>query len=406
MANQNILLKGNCMNIFVVFYFLSIILIIFPFFIYPLSLKVINLFFVTEDLVYVEDNDLPKITLIITAYNEEKVIIRKLEESLNYEYPKEKLDIIVVSDDSTDSTNKLVKEFIENKIIAESYPKVNLIIVKGRKGKTVAQNIAVKHAEGEIVAFSDANSMWDKHAIRYMASRFIKENVGYVCGKLEYINTEADATSRAEGIYWNFDLSIRMLESNIASIVGGNGAIYAIRKKLYVDLPPLLSHDGFMPTKMVLKEATAKYEERAVAFEKASENSDDEFNRKVRMQRGQPWKKYTDIQKFNIFKYGWFSYFYFGHKYVKYLLYILHPTLFISNLFIMRFNIVYKITFFMQLIFLVLAILGYILKDTKKIKLFYFPYHYALTILAQLCAVINTLKGNNKATWEISKTTR
>jgi glycosyltransferase involved in cell wall biosynthesis len=393
------------MSIIYVFFVLSAILIIFPFVIYPLSLKLISLLINKEKDRNISDDELPTVTLIITAYNEEKVIKRKLEEAVCYEYPEGKFDIIVASDDSTDLTNQIVQDFISKRTVG-GFPKVNLLVVKGRRGKTVAQNVAVKSAEGEIVSFSDANSTWDPFALKHMMKHFVKSKVGYVCGQLKYINTDADMTSHAEGMYWNFDLEIRKLESRISSIVGGNGAIYAIKKGLYVDLPPLLSHDGFMPTKMVLQGATAKYEERAIAFEKASENSDDEFNRKVRMQRGQPWKKYTDIQKFNVFKYGWFSYFYFGHKYVKYLLYILHPMVYITNLLIINEGTFFLLSFIVQSLFYLFSLFGYLLRKKRKIKLFYFPYHYSLTIVAQMYSIVNTFKGKSKATWEKSETTR
>lgn len=393
------------MHILYTLYILSAFLIIFPFIIYPASLKVVSFFIKKKEGKTINAEELPTVTLIITAYNEEKVIERKLKEATNYEYPKEKVNIIVASDDSTDLTNEIVEKFIKNQEIENSI-KVDLLVVKGRKGKTAAQNTAVKLAKGEVVAFSDANSNWDKGALKHMVKHFVNSNVGYICGQLKYINTDVDMTSHAEGMYWDFDLEIRKMESRISSIVGGNGAIYAIKKELYVDLPPMLSHDGFMPTKMVLQGATAKYEEKAVAFEKASENLDDEFQRKVRMQRGQPWKKYTDIKKFNVFKYGWFSYFYFGHKYVKYLLYILHPMLYITNFLIMQSNFLLRLSFIVQSLFYLFALLGYMLRNKQKIKLFYYPYHYCLTIVAQIYSIINTFKGKSKATWEKSETTR
>jgi cellulose synthase/poly-beta-1,6-N-acetylglucosamine synthase-like glycosyltransferase len=385
-------------------YFLSILLIIFPFVIYPLSLKLISLFYKEESLRDISDDELPSVSLIITAYNEEKVIKRKLDEAVRYKYPADKYEIIVASDDSNDSTHSIVENFIDE--IGKNFPSVRLFIVKGRKGKTVVQNQAVKIAKGEIVAFSDANSVWNNNALWLMARRFINPRLGYICGRLQYVNTDKDMTSRAEGLYWNFDLKIRKLESKIGSIVGGNGAIYAIRKSLYVDLPPLFSHDGFMPTKMVVQGATAKYEPEAIAFEKASQNPDDEFQRKIRMQRGQPWKKYTDIEKFNIFKYGWFSYFYFGHKYVKYILYLLHPLLYISNIFLANSHIFFIITLIGQTVFYLMAMIGYLTRNKKRVRLFYYPYHYCLTIVAQIYSIINTLKGNAKATWEKSETTR
>nr|WP_050636207.1 glycosyltransferase [Candidatus Stoquefichus sp. SB1] len=281
-----------------------------------------------------------------------------------------------------------------------------MYIVKGRVGKTIVQNQARKICSGEIIAFSDANSLWKDDSLYWLISRFKDKKIGYISGNLQYINSSIDNTSYAESSYWNFDLKIREMESSISNIVGGNGSIYAIRNEYYIDLPPLLSHDGFMPTKMVINGYNAKSEPMAIAFEKASEDSNDEFQRKIRMQRGQPFKKYYDIKKFNVFKYGWFTYFYIGHKYLKYLLYLFHPVLLIVNYVLLGINIFYDITFYMQLLFYFFALVGYFLRNKETSVLFYLPYHYCLTIVAQVFSIKNTLLGKSKATWEKSKTTR
>lgn len=393
------------MNLALSLYFLSMFMIAFPLVLYPLSLKIISLFYPSVPVAETAWEDLPSVTLIVAVYNEEKVIGRKLKEIAGYEYPSEKLDIIIVSDGSKDETENIVRSFIEKRG-SDTIPAVRLMVVKGRVGKTVAQNEAVRTASGEICAFSDANSVWEKDALRILVSGFADSGVGYVSGRLKYVNRDEDLTGRAEKDYWKLDLAIRRLESRIASITNGNGAIYAMRKKLYVDLPPLISHDGTMPTKMVLQGFTAKYESRAVACERASSNPDDEFRRKIRMQRGQPWKKYHDIKKYNFFRYGWFSYFYLGHKYIKYLLYLFHPVFYISNCFLLGQHFFYQLTFAAQTLFFVFAAAGYLLRKKKKIFLFYYPYHYCFTVIAQFCSVVNTLRGSSKAVWEKSETTR
>ena len=167
------------MNILVIIYFLCILLIIYPFAIYPLSLKIISRFRKEQPLEDIADDELPSVTLIITAYNEEKVIKRKLEEAVQYKYPAEKFDVIVVSDDSTDTTHSIVENFIDNRD-ENICPYVQLLIIKGRKGKTMVQNEAVKIASGEILLFSDANSIWNDDALRLMASRFSNLEVGYI----------------------------------------------------------------------------------------------------------------------------------------------------------------------------------------------------------------------------------
>lgn len=396
------------MNIIKYTYFICIIGLLFPFIIYPLSLKIISLFYKKTkelNLEKIEENKFPTVTLIISAYNEERVIEEKLIQAINYNYPIKKYKIIIASDDSTDNTNTIVEDFIrEHQGI--NCPEIKLLVVKGRKGKTAVQNEAVATTNSEVVAFSDANSDWENNSLRYLVANFIDTNVGYVCGQLQYKNTDDNITSSAEGKYWNFDLALREMESRIGSIVGGNGAIYAIKKQNYINLDPLLSHDGFMPTKMIIQGKTAKYEPKALVYEKASSSSKDEFKRKVRMQRGQPWKKYYDLQKFNFLKYHWFSYFYFGHKYLKYLLYIFHPVLFITNLLLIEINLFYLVIFIIQVVFYLSAIMGYLCKEKVKIKIFYYSYHYTLTIVAQFVSVFNTLSNKNKSAWEKSESTR
>jgi len=382
----------------ILFWFI-LVLLIYPLVIYPISLLMIDKFY--EDEKFIIDYDFnPEVSFIITAYNEDKVIESKLNNVLELDYPKEKLEIIVASDGSSDKTNELVNKFVEEH---RNY-KIKLLDIQGRRGKTHAQNCAVKFSSSEIIIFSDSNSIWDIQALRFLVNRFKDDKLGYLSGKLQYINGMDNITSDSENKYWNLDIKIRLIESKVSSIVGGNGAIYAIRKKNYVDLPDLLSHDGFMPTKMVLQGMKSKFEPKAIAYEKAGETTKDEYKRKVRMQRGQPWKKYYDIEKFNIFKYGWFSYFYIGHKYLKYQLYLLHPLLYIINIYLMFDSFFYFAFFILQTLFYFFAGIGLIIKS--NIKFIFYPYYYSMTIVAQGHAVINTLIGNAKSTWEQAETTR
>lgn len=385
-----------------ILFWICAILIVYPLILYPLSLAVISIFFKEKPPICYEEGEYPTISIIVAAYNEEKVIEQKLQNLCDLEYPRESMEIIIASDDSNDRTHELVQAFIEK------HPEtvIRLMVIKGRVGKTSVQNRATAEAKGEICLYSDANSMWDVKAAKALVRRFKDPKMGYVSGRLQYNNRESSKTSDTESKYWNFDLWIRKKESSINNTVGGNGAIYAIRKSFYVDLAPIISHDGFMPTKMVIRGAKAKYVEDAVCYEKASEDSGDEFARKVRMQRGQPFKKYLDFRKFNVFRYGWFSYFYFGHKYLKYILYVLHPLLYIVNAFLIFNNLFYLATFVLQTLFYLFALMGLLTRKTAKIRIFHYPYHYCMTIVAQFVSVIKTLTGKTRATWEQSKTTR
>lgn len=380
-------------------FYLTGFLLVYPLILYPLTLFLLDKIYGAAEIQKNLDFK-PELDFVITAYNEEKVIVEKLLNVLKQDYPADKMNIIVASDGSSDNTNQLVIDF------SKKHPDytIKLLNVEGRRGKTHAQNVAVADGTSDIVVFSDANSMWNMDATSQLVSRFVDEKLGYLSGKLQYVNSAENSASSSESSYWNLDLKLRAIESKVCSTVGGNGAIYAVRRIGYVDLPDILSHDGFFPTKMVLQGLTAKFEPLAIANEKAGDTSRDEFKRKVRMQRGQPWKKYYDPEKFNVFKYGWFSYFYVGHKYLKYQLYFFHLMFLFTNYMIYEISPIYRLMFIGQCLFYLLAILGWLTGSRSKVL--YAPYYYTMTIVAQTVSVYNTLTGKSKSIWEKAESTR
>lgn len=269
-------------------------------------------------------------------------------------------------------------------------------------GKTNAQNEAVKIAKGTILIFSDANSFLKNDCIEELIKYFSDDNISYVSGKLVYTNKEISESSNAENSYWNYDLMMRKIESDLGSITAGNGAIYAIKNSDYIDLNPIYCHDSMMPIKFVLNNKKAKYAPNAIAYEKAGENSEDEFKRKVRMARKNLSISYSDLNKYNPFKVGFFSYFYFSHRYLRNMLWVLHCFLFISNLFLLGESYFYKIIFIGQCLFYIIALIGGQIKN----KLLYIPYYYSMTIFAQMKGAWNEITGKSKPFWEKAETTR
>ncbi|MDB2087489.1 MAG: glycosyltransferase family 2 protein [Clostridium paraputrificum] len=380
-----------------IIFWLCVILIIHSFIGYPISLKIINKI-AKKDKISIDSDYCPFVTIVIPAHNEELVIESKLENITHLNYPSDKLEIIIASDNSTDSTNEIIKKFCEK----SQFDNLRLYEVKERKGKTNAQNEAVKIANGEIIVFSDANSILKNDSVYQLVKYFSDDDVAYVSGRLVYINNNISETSEAENSYWNYDLMMREYESNISSITAGNGAIYAIRKKDYINLDPMYCHDSMMPIKSVICNKKAKYNKDAIAYEKAGETAEDEFKRKIRMARKNIAISYSDIQKYNPFKCGWFSYFYFCHRYLRNSLFILHLLLYISSLVLFNEGIVYYVAFIGQTIFYILSILGI----KNKSKMFYLPYYYTLTIVAQLKGAINEVSGKSKPFWEKAESTR
>lgn len=382
-----------------ILFFVSMVLIFHTMIGYPLSLKLINRFARKNDIIF--DITLRQsVSIIIPAHNEETVIKKKLENLIQLNYPKELYEIIISSDNSTDKTNEIVESFIDEHIDYD----IKLYVVKERKGKTNAQNESVRIAKGEILVFSDANAMLHKDSVMHLISSFTENKIIYVTGKLEYVNDLDSVTSGAESSYWDYDLFMRRVESNIKTITAGNGAIYAIRRSEYVYFDPIRCHDGSMPYYAALNHKKALFNEKAIAYEKAGTTSGDEFKRKVRMFRGGIKSLYTDFKKYNPFEYGWYSYFYFSHRACRRALFIFHIIAFITNLIILREGLFFILTFTGQTMFYLLAILRLVFGFTNRI--FYYPYYYCMTLVAQLVGTYNSMTGKSKPFWEKAESTR
>ncbi|WCG37237.1 glycosyltransferase family 2 protein [Aerococcus urinaeequi] len=340
----------------------------------------------------------PEVTIMVVAHNEEKVILEKLNNLSKIDYPKEKLKIIVASDNSTDRTNDIVKNY------SKSNESVELFIVKARKGKTNAQNEAQKSVDSEILVMTDANAMLHPKAIIELVSSFASDDICYVSGKLEYTNGENNQTSENESKYWGLELKVREIESNIQTITAGNGALYAVRNKDYVDFSPIESHDSSMPIYYALQGKRAIANHDAIAYEKAGENIEDEFNRKVRMNRVLLLHILPSISIFNFIKYKWFSYFYFGHRTCRYLLWAAHIMLFISNFILSFVSPLFMMLLLLHTSFIMIALLQQFL-NTNFI-LFRFIHYYSITIYAQVVGVFYSLTGKSKPFWEKAESTR
>lgn len=342
----------------------------------------------------------PYVTLMIVAHNEEKVIKEKLNNVLQLDYPKNKLEILVSSDNSTDNTNRIVEEFIESN---KEY-NINLYKVKTRKGKTNAQNEASRIANGEFLVMTDANSMLKKDAITEIISAFSSDSIGYVTGKLLYSNSTNNETSESENTYWNMDLKIRDIESRLQTITAGNGALYACRTNEYIEFDPIKCHDSSMPLYYALNGKRAIANHDAIAYEKAGENEKDEFKRKVRMNRIILSAILPDIRILNIFKYKWFTYFYLGHRTCRYLLWISHILAFLASCILLKKGWIYSTAFIVQSIIYILALAKLIIKINNKIINIIF--YYCMTIFSQIIGVKNILNGKAKPFWEKAESTR
>lgn len=366
---------------------------------YPALLYIINL--VKKPARNKADLDYePSVTYMIVAHNEEKVIEGKLNNAITIDYPRDKFEILVASDNSTDRTNEIVDAFIKQH---QDFV-IKLYKSKDHKGKTNAQNEAQKNVKSEILVMSDANSLLKPNAIKELISYFSSDDIAYVCGKLVYSNSDND-TANSESTYWNLDLTLRDIESRLQTITAGNGAIYACRNSEYIDFEPISCHDGAMPLAYALRRKRALFNPNAIAVEKAGENNRDEFKRKVRMNRGILITLRRAYKTANIFKYRWFSVFYFGHRTCRYSLWLAHIVLFVSSIFIaLGGSVLGAIITAVQLLAFIAAYIA--VKLSLKNRLIRLIGYYGMTVCAQVCGVVKILTGKASATWEKAESTR
>ncbi|KUP04382.1 hypothetical protein Q75_15385 [Bacillus coahuilensis p1.1.43] len=363
-----------------------IVLIVYIYAGYPIVLKILAKLVkkpIQKDIHYT-----PKVTLFIAAYNEEKVIGSKLLNSVNLDYPKEQFEVIVVSDDSSDRTNEIVEEY------SAAYPFVRLNVVKGRKGKTAALNKSVHLATGEVLVFSDANSMYKEDAIKSLVQYYADEQVGGVCGELRLLNSTGSSIGESEGAYWKYEKLLKELETATGTCIVANGSIYSLRNELFQEMNPNVGDDMQNPLIVIRQGKRFVYEPLAVTMEETSPHSKEEFGRKVRIVT----RSFTGIMSYfpmlNPFSNFEFFFKYMSHKFLRWLVAYYMIAVFVLNLFLLD-QLTYQVLFCLQLIFYSLAFLG---KFTKT-KITYIPYYFCLVNYAALKGTLRALTGKRQATW-------
>jgi cellulose synthase/poly-beta-1,6-N-acetylglucosamine synthase-like glycosyltransferase len=301
----------------------------------------------------------PRVSLIVAAYDEQEVIAAKLANALALDYPRERLELIVASDGSTDATAERARA-----------AGADLVLELPRRGKAAAQNAAAARASGELLAFSDANSAWAPGALRHLVEPFADPAVGYVCGRVSFLSPDRDRRRRdpdaaasqggdnLEGAYWRYELAVRELESALAGVTAGNGAIYAVRRDAYVPLAASGSHDLSFPFLLAKRGLRSLYVPWARAEEKMVPTLAGELARKRRMMVGL-WdivvgegmlrpRGYRPLYAFELV----------SHRLLRYLSPLLHLVALGTNLALLGHGWVYAVTMAAQLALLAAAGLG------------------------------------------------
>lgn len=334
----------------------------------------------------------PKVTFLITAYNEERSIAEKLEDTISLDYPKEKLEVMVASDGSTDRTDEIVKGFSDRGVVLKR--------VEGRVGKTATQNEAVEAATGDIIIFSDATTNYSKEAIKKIVRNYVDKKVGAVSGRYEYVNPSGAAVGLGTILFWKYENLIKKMQTRIKTITGCCGCIYSLRRELYEPLPRDIISDLVEPLKILEKGYRIVFEPDAVAYEETTETSKQEFSMRVRViSRGMQGLWYMRAL-FNPFRYGFVSFQLFSHKVLRWMVPFMLFLLFVCNIFLMG-HPLYNFTFIVQILFYSGAAFGYLLdRKGKRVKILALPLYYCIVNYASFLAFFKTLTGYKAVTWE------
>ncbi|MFY8109991.1 MAG: glycosyltransferase family 2 protein [Bacteroidia bacterium] len=340
----------------------------------------------------------PTVSLVVPCFNEADYIEEKIKNSLQLEYPKEKLQLIFISDGSNDDTALRVSK----------YPQVLALHEDARNGKAAAMNRAMQFVTGEIVVFCDANTDINPEAIREMVKHYADSEVGAVTGEKRIITKDKENASGAgEGIYWKYESFLKQLDSDFYTIVGAAGELMSYRKSLYKELPKDSLLDDLMQSMQIALEGyRVIYEKNAYAAETASANVGEELKRKIRIAAG-AWQSMSRLPKaFNIFSNFKVSFLFISHRVLRWTLAPLSLLVLLIVNFLLMINIggIYTPIMVAQILFYSMALLGWYLANKQiKVKILFVPYYFFIMNLCMYLGLARFLKGKQSANWERAK---
>lgn len=361
--------------------------IIYTYLLYPVVLFLITLFF-TKPLR--KGEIFPKISVLISVYNEEKFIEPKINNCLTLDYPADNLETIIGSDGSSDNTNSIMEKLTSNRVIFKKWDH--------QRGKVSVLNDLMRFARGEIIVFSDARQMLEKNAIKELVCNFNDETIGCVSGELKLISNKHGSIGEGVILYWEYEKFLRSKESRISSMLGATGAIYAIRKNLYC-FPPsnILLDDVYIPFKIIEQGYRAVFEPKSLAYDTVVDDARQEFKRKVRTLAGN-WQAFFCFKNlFNPFK-SQIAFQLISHKLLRVLMPFFLVAMFTTNIFLLDFP-VYDIFLLGQIIFYILALIGFI-PNVRLKGLFQIPYTFLVLNLAALVGLYSFSKNKQSVTWK------
>ncbi|MGE5670407.1 MAG: glycosyltransferase family 2 protein [Fibrobacterota bacterium] len=378
------------MQVLIFILWISIFLAFFVYFGYPLTLTFLSLFRRKKVL---RAPITPMVSLIITAYNEEKRIREKLENTMKLDYPREKLQVIIASDGSTDKTHDIVREYADRGVV--------LFEVPDRKGKENAQAQAVRIATGEIVVFSDTATRLDPKGLQEIVSNFADPQIGCVSSEDKMIS-EDDTDVGGEGFYVKYEMWLRALESRCNSVVGLSGSFFAARKEVCKDFSPKMQSDFRTLLSSMKKGMRGVSDPNAIGYYQDIKDKSREFQRKVRTVLRGLTVFFNHPEFLNVFKFGLFTYQYLSHKLMRWLVPVFLCAALIANSMLATVSPLYFWLLVAQGLFYGSALLGILFPSLTKIVFIKIPAFFVVVNASIFVAWIKFLKGERVVLWQPS----
>jgi cellulose synthase/poly-beta-1,6-N-acetylglucosamine synthase-like glycosyltransferase len=338
----------------------------------------------------------PSVTVIIAAYNEERDLAAKLENTLALDYPQTHLEIIVTSDCSSDRTDEIARSFANRG--------VKLHRQEERHGKTAAQNAAVTKARGEIIVFSDATTHYRPDVLRLMIPAFADKSVGCVTGRVIYQDDKDSSVGTGTQSYWNYEFFLKKHESAVCSLIGVCGCMYAVRASAYIPLYNEACSDFIIATTMVEQGLRAVYVPEAVCTEEPNRQAKKELAARVRIISQTFADLWRNRSVLNPFRSGFYAIQLWSHKLMRYLVPVFLIAIFIASAWLATRNAFYAAVFVMQVAFYLAALVSWILERLGvTFGLLALPQYFVITNLASLIAFVKFLTGERYTRWEPSR---
>lgn len=385
----------NLYKLVEVIFWIMIFLPIHSYVFYPMVIWLISKFF--SNTISKDQRFYPDISIIVSVYNEEKVIAKRIENIAKQDYDLDKIELIIGSDCSNDKTNQIVKEFMKR------YKWIKFYEFDTRRGKASVINDLAKNAIGDVLIFTDANTEFETRSIKTLVEGFQDRCVGGISGKLKLIESAHSTLSNTKEVeYWDFEVKIKEFEGKAGILIGANGAIFSIRKELFVTLPvdKPITDDLFLTLSVIDRGFKFLYEVKALAYEETAKDFTIEFKRKVRFAS----TNFETLKHFKDLIFGkrlFISFALWSHKILRWMTPIVIILILALSFYLLDYNSIYKLFFYLQLIIYFFVFIGYILMLNRiKVPFVSMIFYFIYSNIAILLGLFKFLSGSHSGIWK------